>query len=120
VRLRRGIGAGPSAASLIAAAGALALGAPAARADVLVSRPPSVIDCGQRIKVGVWYQSYSGGPRSATITIQSIGDATLARRRVRATTTWRYWYYRPRCGHRDRVRYDVPGGAVAFTVRVRS
>lgn len=104
----------------IATLTACALAPAAAQADVLVHSPPQVIDCSDDIEVGVWYQSYSGGPHNATITIKSINGATLARKRVRATTTWRYWYYRPRCGHRYVVRYDTPGGAISFRVSVRA
>ena len=34
-----------------------------ARADVLITEPARVINCGDDITVGVWYQSYSGGSR---------------------------------------------------------
>jgi hypothetical protein len=91
-----------------------------AQADVLVNAPEQSIACGGQIKTGVWYQSYSGGPRGATITIKSIGGQTLNRRRVVAQTVWRYFYYTPRCGHRYRVQYLVPGGKANFVVRVRS
>jgi hypothetical protein len=84
-----------------------------------VSAPTPVIECGDDIEVGVWFQSYSGGPREARIAIKSIRGMTLARKRVRATTTWRYWTYSPRCGRRYRVVYTTPGGTVSYTVRVR-
>ncbi|HTN22396.1 MAG TPA: hypothetical protein VL120_00290 [Solirubrobacteraceae bacterium] len=105
---------------LIAAALLVSLGSAApAQADVLVNAPSQSIACGGQIKTGVWYQSYSGGPRGATITIRSIGGQTLNRRRVVAQDVWRYFYYTPRCGRRYRVQYLVPGGKVNFVVRVR-
>ena len=107
--------------TLIAAAvAAFAFAVPGtARADVLVSAPPRVIDCGHDIEVGVWYQSYSGGPRWAVIRIESLGERLLARKRVRATTTWRYWYFTPDCARSYRVVYRTPGGTSRFKVRVR-
>lgn len=98
----------------------LGLTAPAADADVLVHGGPKVISCGQNVKTGVWYQSYSGGPRGAVVTIKSINGNVLRRLRVRATTTWRYFFYTPRCGRRYRVTYTIPGGRLDYTVRVTS
>jgi hypothetical protein len=62
-----------------------------------------VIDCGDDIAVGVWYQSYSGGSRELEISIKSVNGYTLARRTVRATTVWRDYWYTPRCGRRYTV-----------------
>jgi hypothetical protein len=104
--------------TLALGAALLAVAAAPARADVLVNAPDPVIDCGEDIKTGVWYQSYSGGPRWATIAIKSIRGYTLWRKRVHATTTWRFWYYTPRCGRRYRVAYTTSGGSVSFKVRV--
>ena len=98
---------------------AVAAVAPSASADVLVHAPKPSIRCGADIKLGVWYQAYSGGPRWAVLRVRSAGGRTLARRRVTATTRWRYWTYSPACGRSYRVRYDTPGGHVGFTVRVR-
>jgi hypothetical protein len=93
--------------------------APAAQADVLVSAVPDHLACGKEIKVGVWYQSYSGGPRKARITIRSRGHRVV-HKRVRATTTWKYWRYDANCGQRYTVVYRVPGGTVRFPVAVGS
>jgi hypothetical protein len=88
-----------------------------AGADVLVSTPDPHIGCGQRIQTGVWYQSFSGGPRNATIHILSA-KRVLWSRHVRATTTWRYWRYHPRCGRTYYVRYSGPWGP-PYSARVR-
>jgi hypothetical protein len=88
-------------------------------AAVLVNQGPRSLACGQRIQMGVWYQSFSGGARWAVLTVASGRGTKLYARRVRATTTWRYYRYSPRCGHSYRVAYRVPGGQVAYTVRVR-
>jgi hypothetical protein len=46
-----------------------------ASADVLVSDPgPHATDC---VKVGVWYQSFSGGPRNAEIKVLPRNKRTL-------------------------------------------
>ena len=93
------------------------LAAPAS-ADVLVNSPDPHIGCGESIKTGVWYQSFSGGPRGATIQILSARKFVLWSKRVRATTTWRYWYYHPRCGRTYYVRYSG-GRGPPYTARVR-
>ena len=90
----------------------------AAHADVLVHYDDSSISLGECIPTGVWYQSYSGGPRNARITI-TRGRRTYFRRNVRATTRWRYWHYCPRRAARYRVTYKVPGGRVSYIVVVR-
>jgi hypothetical protein len=106
---------------LLATTAALLAAAAPAHADVLVSAPPRAIDCGRSIEVGVWYQSHSGGPRRARIAIRTRAGRLLWRKRVRATTRWRYWRYEPpRCGRRYRVVYRVPGGTSRHMVRVRA
>lgn len=102
---------------IVGAIGTTLMTAPAA-ADVLVENPDSHLSCGGRIKTGVWYQTFSGGPRTATIQILSVRKLVLSSRHARATTTWRYWYYHPRCGRTYYVRYLTPG-APPYTVRVR-
>jgi hypothetical protein len=91
-----------------------------ASADVLVQDPDPWVACGEDIELGVWYQSYSGGPHQATITIKTARGYTVARKTVRATTTWRYWYYTPACGRTYTVTYKTPGGTITGKVRVGS
>jgi WD40 repeat protein len=62
-------------AVILGAIGAATLATPAS-ADVLVHAPDSHISCGGHIKTGVWYQSFSGGPRDATIQIL-VGGRTV-------------------------------------------
>ncbi len=59
--------------------------ASSANADVLIDTSHL---SGRCIKLGVWYQSYSGGPRTITSTVYG-GGAFIIRRRLTATTTWR-------------------------------
>ena len=99
---------------------AFGLVAAPALADVLVNAPPSSIPCGQSIKTGVWYQSFSGGPRTAKIQIKSLAGTVLKSRAVIATTTWKYFHDKLPCGRTYRVHYVVPGGTSNFTVKVRA
>jgi hypothetical protein len=93
-----------------------------ADATVLISAPaPFTKDCGARIEVGVWLRE-DGQPsaRRVTIAIRKRSGALLWRKRVRATTEWRYWHYRPRCGARYVVTYrNAIFGVDRFNVRVR-
>jgi hypothetical protein len=97
----------------------LLLTAPA-RGDVLVSRPPSSIHCGDPITTGVWYRDFpTRDSHRATIQIRSASNAVLSRRAVIATDTWRYFRYTPRCGRHYRVRYITAAATTTFEVRVR-
>jgi hypothetical protein len=71
--------------SLAAALAVVLSLATAASADVLVD--PSHLS-GRCIKLGVCYQSFSGGPHSVTVTVYR-GNVKVAQRRLAATTTWR-------------------------------
>lgn len=106
---------------LVATAFALALSPAVAAADVLVNAiEPSTIACGSSIRTGVWYQSFSGGPRHAKIQIENAGGATIWQKNVTATTTWRYFSYKPACGARLTVVYKTAGATSRFPVRVHS
>jgi hypothetical protein len=50
--------------------------------------------------------------------VLSARGAVLARRRVTATSQWRYWRYKPRCGRHYRVRYATFAGVSTFRVWV--
>jgi hypothetical protein len=52
-----------AALALVTSAGALATTAGPAKADVLINYVSPSVHVGQSIEVGVWYQSFSGGPR---------------------------------------------------------
>jgi hypothetical protein len=108
---------------VIAALAGVVASAPAgAQASVLVSAPyPFTKPCGARIDVGVWYRA-DGEPsaRRVTITIRTRSGKRLWRKRVRATSSWRYWHYRPECGRRYVVSYrNAVWGVDGFNVRVR-
>jgi hypothetical protein len=97
-----------------------ALAPAAAHADVLVEYPGTSVACGDQIKLGVWYQAYSGGSRAATIQVLSARKRVLTSKNVRAAATWRYWYYTPRCGRHYYVRYRTGGGTSTFRVWVQN
>jgi hypothetical protein len=97
---------------------ALALPAPA-RAVVLISAPPSSVTLGRSITSGVWYQSYSGGPRWAKISILARDRRVLWSRQVTASASWKYYRYRPRRTGVYFLRYKTAAGATSFRIRVR-
>jgi hypothetical protein len=99
---------------VLAAAAALALGLPAAAsAAVLISQPREriCIEGKAKIEVGVWYQSYSGGPRWFSIELYNPRGKLVLYRKGLATTTWKIWGYdppaRPIYGGRGATAYPV-------------
>jgi hypothetical protein len=103
----------------IACCGLAALPSSAA-ADVLVNAIyPSTVSCGQTVELGVWYQSFSGGPAWAKIYVKNSRGITIWHRDVTATTTWRYWRYRGKCGAHYTAVYRTAGGTSRFPFRVR-
>jgi hypothetical protein len=69
----------------------------AAAADVLISAPKAriCIEGKSAIEFGVWYQSYSGGPRWFRIELYNPRGRLIGVRRGQATTTWKKWFYDP-------------------------
>jgi hypothetical protein len=101
-------------------AAALALAPPAVvEADVLVNvvEPPSVA-CGKSVMPGIWYQSFSGGPRWARITIKNSRGAIVWHKNATATTKWRFWRFRGKSGASYVLIYKVPGGTVRWPFHV--
>lgn len=99
----------------------LGLLAPAAASgDVLVNAiHPSTVACGKSVKLGVWYQSSSGGPKWAHITIETKTGKTVWHKNVVATTTWQYWHYKGKCGTSYVAIYTTARGSAKFPFRVR-
>ena len=92
----------------------------AASADVLVNAiEPTTVSCGRSVTLGVWYQSSSGGPRWAHMTIKNGRGAVVWHKNVTATTSWRYWHYKGTCGARYVVVYKTAGGTARFPFRVK-
>lgn len=93
----------------------------AAMGDVLVNAiRPSTVSCGKAVKLGVWYQSFSGGPRWARISVKNARGKIVWHRNVRATAAhWRYWRYKGKCGARYVAVYKTAGGTATFRFRVK-
>jgi hypothetical protein len=104
---------------VIAAAFALAIPA-VVDADVLVNAiEPTSVACGKSVMPGIWYQSFSGGPRSARMTIKNGRGVIVWRKTAQATTTWRYWRFRGTCGASYVLIYKTAGGTARFPFDVR-
>jgi hypothetical protein len=104
------------AGSLIAVLLGLAL---PAQADVLISAPRKRVCLHRAIKLGVWYQEYSGGPRWFRVRVRNPSGKTVFFTRGKASPDrWHYW----RCWTERtgiyRVKYRVPGAKYHRRVRV--
>jgi hypothetical protein len=105
---------------LIAAVVVLLLIPAIASGDVLVNAiEPTTVACGKSVTLGVWYQSFSGGPRWAHMTIKNRRGSVIWRKNVTATTNWRYWHYAGKCGAEYVVVYETAGGTASFPFRVK-
>lgn len=98
--------------------------APSASADVLVSPPPGKKCVGKKLRVGVWYQSYSGGPRGVRIRVVGPGGRTVLKKNVRATPKWRDWTVRLKRRGVYRTtfrqgRHGKPAWKLKYRTRVR-
>ena len=80
---------------------------------------PATVACGATISPGVWYQSFSGGPRWAHISIVNAAGRTVWHKDVTAGSSWRYYRYKPACGQRYTVVYETAAGTTRFKVTVR-
>ncbi len=93
----------------------------AASADVLVNAiVPGSVACGQVVRPGIWYQSFSGGPRWAQMRITDATGAVVWHKNATATTSWHYWQFRGKCGARYVLTYRTAGGTTRFRFSVRA
>jgi hypothetical protein len=89
-----------------------------AAADVLVDPPPTHMTTSGCIGLGVWYQSYSGGPHQITARVY-YGGSRVARKQLYATTHWRdHTLYCPSYPHAGLYKVRVTGAGWAQTFRV--
>lgn len=90
-----GVAAKAAVGTIAAIVVALALPS-AASADVLYQAPKRQIclEGAAKIRVGIWYQTYSGGPRWFKIRIRHRGERVYTKN-GRATTTWRFYGLNP-------------------------
>jgi hypothetical protein len=89
-----------------------------ARADVLVSAPKEKACFQAGIKVGVWYQEYSGGPKWFDIHIirKSNGKLVWSKSGMATAAHWKYWTYYPDWIGKFRVVYTTAAGNTKFVV----
>lgn len=82
--------------------------APTAPAVVLINRPVNSLCSGHRFKVGVWYQSFSGGSRAYRVSIWGPRHIRFFYRRgVASAKHWRFW--KVKAGRRGRYRIVYSG-----------
>jgi hypothetical protein len=106
-------------AALAGAVLALLLVPASAAANVLVNAPKASVACGKSVKLGVWYQSFSGGPRWAKITVKNSKGNVVWHKSVTATTPWQYWYYKGKCASHYVAIYKTARGTSKFAFHVR-
>ncbi len=82
--------------------------APAAPAVVLINQPVNSLCSGHRFRVGVWYQSFSGGSRAYRISIWGPRHIRFFYRHGLASAKhWRFWMVK--AGRRGRYRIVYSG-----------
>jgi hypothetical protein len=60
---------------------------------VLVNQPASRVCVGNRFTVGVWYQSFSGGPRAYRVAVYNPkGWLVFWTRGQAPSSAWRFWH----------------------------
>jgi hypothetical protein len=79
---------------LVAALIMSSLTAPPANALVLVNAPATRINVQDKIKVGVWYRAWEGGPRAYRVKVLNPKGAVIFSRKGKAPTTWKFWNVR--------------------------
>jgi hypothetical protein len=78
----------------VALGGALATTVPAS-AVVLVNQPASAVCVGKTVKVGVWYQQFSGDSRRYRVAVYNPHWRRVLYKRGRAPSShWRFWRVR--------------------------
>ena len=63
-----------------------------ASADVLVEIPRSQVCVGDQFRVGVWYQEFSGGPRTYRLRVTGPSGHVVLSKHGKATVHWKYWH----------------------------
>ena len=109
-------------AGAIILAGAIALTSEgAARADVLVNYDGGTIHLGQSMQLGVWYQSFSGGPGSYWEGVWSVPQHRWIFQHYGAATSrgWQFWYVKPAKRGEYHTVYVANGNRVTFYTKVK-
>jgi hypothetical protein len=108
-------------AGVIVLAGVMALTfAGAAKADVLINYDGGKIHLGQFLKLGVWYQSFSGGPRNYWEGVWSVPQRKWIFQHYGKAPSggWQYWYVKPSKRGEYHTVYVADGNRVTFYTRV--
>src|ERR1700733_2003961 len=81
---------------------------PSTGADVLVNSPASSVCLGRTFQVGVWYQSYSGGPHAYWVEVFASSGKLVLNHFGDAPTVWSYWNVRASAVGTYRTIYITP------------
>jgi hypothetical protein len=96
---------------VVALSAAGVLSASPAAADVLVNQPAQHVCVGHSFKVGVWYQSYSGGSRKYRVRVFAPNGTKLLDRHGKAHSAhWKYWHIQATSHGTYRTKYNTPNG----------
>ena len=79
-----------------------------ASATVLFNQPVARVCIGHTFKVGVWYQSFSGGSRKYRVTVRNPdGTVVLYQTGKAPTSRWRFWHVPAREAGTYRTVYRI-------------
>jgi hypothetical protein len=85
-------------AGAVILAGAIALtSGGAAKAEVLINYDGGTVHLGQSLQLGVWYQSFSGGPGNYWEGVWSVPQHKWIFQHYGTATSsgWQFWYVKP-------------------------
>ena len=108
-------------AGTIILAGTIALAsAGAAGADVLVNYDGETIALGQSLQLGVWYQSFSGGPGKYWEGVWSVPQHKWIFQHYGTATSqgWQFWYVKPATRGEYHTVYVTNGQRVTLYTQV--
>lgn len=91
-----------------------------ASADVLVNAPSASVCAGSSSRVGVWYQSFSGGPRAYWVEEFGPSGKLLLNRFGDSATTWTFWNVRTTNAGVYRTVYVTPSGLQGYEYTLRT
>src|SRR5439155_7213284 len=102
----------------LAVSGGTAIATSHRATDVLVQPPESRRYVGDLMTFGVWYQSYSGGPRRYSLSVYSPRGRRVFYVAGAATTKWRIYRYAPQDVGLYRTVFTLSSGKYAYKTRV--
>jgi hypothetical protein len=113
--------AGAASVLAIGCAGAVLAAATPASADVLVNYDGGTIRLGQFLRVGVWYQQFSGGPTGYWAGVWSVSARKwiFTRSGHASASAWRMWSVKPPKRGEYHTVYNVDGTRVTFYTKVK-